>query len=168
MEPDTLQDPSIFGAIAAHPIATFVRESMWAYPILETFHMFGLGLLFGAIVVFDLRVLGVGARTIAVSRAAALLLPWVWVGFGVNLVSGGLLFASGAVEFSGNRAFQLKMLFVLIAGLNALVFMTRRRDVMNDWDSAVMANTLSRWQAALSIACWSLVIAAGRFVAYFE
>lgn len=148
-------------------VGTYVRESMWGYPALETVHMFGLGLLFGGIIVFDLRLLGVG-RSVEVARAAALLLPWVLVGFLLNLASGLALFASDAVEFAANRAFQFKVLFLLLAGINTLIYMGRWRLAGADWDGHVVRSRSAKVQAVLSILLWVLVITAGRMIAYFE
>ncbi len=149
--------------IADLPVSEFVRSSVWAYPALETVHLFGLGLLFGPIVIFDLRVLGF-LRASGVAALAALLLPWVWLGFVLNLASGFLLFGSDANEFSVNPAFLAKMALIVFAGLNAMIFQWRASTVRGATDGAERLGL--RLQALLSIVLWSSVIVAGRMIAY--
>ena len=95
-------------------------------------HVVGLGLLFGGIVLFDLRLLGLH-RGIDLERLAGMVLPWVWTGFVLNAVSGAMLFASDAVTFAENRSFQVKMLLILAAGMNMLWFHTRIYPARGEW-----------------------------------
>lgn len=155
--------------IADLPASEFVRSSVWAYPALETLHLFGLGLVFGPILIFDLRILG-AIRTGRLPDLAALLLPWVFAGLALNLVSGVLLFGSDAIEFSGNIAFQAKLALIALAVLNALAFQSRAAAAMRRLaDAPASAGELPaslRLHAALSILFWCSVIVAGRMIAY--
>ena len=101
-------------------IANEIRTVPWQYPTFETGHYIGLSLLVGGIMLIDLRVLGF-ARALPLKSMIGLL-PFVWVGFLINVFTGSMLFIYGATNFGPNRAFQLKMAFLLIAGLNALAF----------------------------------------------
>ncbi|MCH9807701.1 MAG: hypothetical protein K0U74_08225 [Alphaproteobacteria bacterium] len=144
------------------PISKFVSGSIWAYPALETVHLIGLGLLFGPIIIYDLRILGF-LRSVTPATLASTLLPWVWTGFALNALSGLLLFASDAVEFGINPAFQAKMALIFLAGLNAVTFQMRYRQ------SATPAGAQGpslKIQAAFSILIWLSVIVAGRMIAY--
>jgi len=159
-------------AIYDLPLSQVVRGAVWVYPVLETLHLIGLGLLFGPIIIFDLRVLGVISSP-APSPLAGLLLPWVWIGFAINATSGVLLFGSDALEFGANPAFQAKIALILMAGLNAAVFQLRAAGgyagnaPAGDAPSpdAPLTGGL-RFQAALSILLWLGVILAGRMIAY--
>lgn len=150
------------------PLSQFVRSAVWAYPILEMLHLIGIGLLFGPIIIFDMRVLGV-IRASNPPALAGLLLPWVWTGFLINAASGLLLFASDAIEFAANPAFQAKMALICVSGLNAALFHARTTPEHSNGSarlaSAAVGNA-SRLQAALSIITWFSVIVAGRLMAY--
>lgn len=149
------------------PVAEYVRTATWAYPALETLHVVGLGLAFGGIVLFDLRVLGLG-RQLSLSALGGYVLPFVWAGFALNAVSGVLLFMSDAIEFAGNPALWVKLGLIALAGLNALVFQTQFRQLeLADTDEPVehLPNML-RASAAASLAIWLGVITAGRMIAY--
>ncbi|MEW5965052.1 MAG: hypothetical protein AB1749_16010 [Pseudomonadota bacterium] len=149
------------------PVAAFVREAAWAYPLLETVHILGLALVVGPILAFDLRLLG-WHRDLAVDRLAAYLLPLVMTGIVGNLVSGGLLFASDAVEFAANPALQVKLALIVVAVLNALWFQSRVFPDHYAWRQGTPAPPAARVAAAVSIAVWLLVLTAGRMMAYVK
>lgn len=156
--------PSIFDPLTATAIATWVRHSDWAYPILETLHVLGLALVFAPILLFDLHILGYYARQSTVDWHRALL-PWVWFGFALNALSGALMFASDAGEIAANPAFQFKMALLLIAALNAAFFQWR----LFDASAAPGAqSTAARFSAATSIVLWITIISAGRLMAYMK
>lgn len=158
---------AIWQAIEATPVAAFIKESMWAYPILETVHLVGLGLLFGSIVAYDLRVLGATAG-LPLSVLGQHVLPWVWTGFLLNAASGVLLFSSDAVEFASNPALQAKLVLIALAGMNAAVFQLRTRQATHAMWSAGTAPVTERVLATLSIVLWTGVIIAGRMMAYVK
>ena len=167
MDPATQIPDPIFDAIAQSALAVFVRESMWTYPLLETLHVIGLALVFGPVLLFDLRVLGWN-KDFAVSRLHRALLPWVWTGFALNASSGVLLFVSDAAEFAANTSLRFKMALLVLAGLNALYFHARIAPNVAAWDRENNAPTQARASAALSIALWLAIITAGRMIAYIK
>lgn len=158
---------SVWSWLHATPPAAFVRESVWAYPALETMHVIGLGLVFGSILAYDLRLLG-WHRDLPLSRLGRHLLPWVWAGFALNLASGLLLFVSDAVEFAENTSFRVKMLLLALAGLNALWFQTRIARTMPAWDRDADAPAVAKLAAALSLVLWLAIVTAGRLMAYVK
>ena len=99
------------------PIANAIRSSVWLYPAIESMHYIGLAMLVGGIMLIDLRVLGF-ARSLPLKSMIGLL-PWVWAGFIVNVTTGSLLFIYGASNFATSGAFQLKMVLMVLAGINA-------------------------------------------------
>lgn len=154
--------------LAETPLAIWVKSSVWAYPLLETAHVIGLALLFGAIAMMDLRLLGVG-RHLRVEALGRHLLPAAWTGFAINAVSGGLLFLSDAAEFAANTAFRLKLVLIALAGINALWFHARVYSRAGAWDREGGGSPVSAKAAALlSLLLWLAVITAGRMIAYVE
>lgn len=149
------------------PVAAFVREAVWAYPLLETVHLVGLALVVGPILAFDLRLLG-WHRDILVDRLAAHLLPLVLSGIAINIVSGGLLFASDAVEFAANPALQAKLALILVAVLNAAWFQRRVFPDHHAWRQRTPAPQAARIAAVVSISVWLMVLTAGRMMAYVK
>jgi hypothetical protein len=156
---------TIWTALEQSAVGAFVRESTYAYPALETVHIIGIALVFGGIALFDLRVLGLN-RDLPVRRLAALILPWVWVGFAMNAVSGILLFVSNAVEFSGNPALQAKLALIAVAGMNAWAFHRQAWQTVAAWNTDVRAPLAPRVFAISSLVIWLLILSAGRMIAY--
>jgi hypothetical protein len=146
------------------PIAHAIRDWRWAYPALETGHYIGLSLLVGGIMLIDLRVLGFAPKLQMKSMIG--LLPFVWVGFLINVTTGSLLFIYGAVNFGTNAAFWVKMTCLVIAGLNALAFDLSVKRYSYDWVAAERPPPLVKIFATLSFALWLCVVTAGRWLAY--
>jgi hypothetical protein len=144
-------------SIEALPLAVAIRRSVWAYPILETVHIASFAVVFGALMLLELRVFGI-ARQIPLAPLARLTVPTVLVGFACAAVAGSLMLVSDATQVIPNPAFQIKMCLVLLAGLNAWWF--HRRDSLERHDRT------ARLQAGASLFLWLGVITAGRMIAY--
>lgn len=151
--------------IAAWPVSEFVRTWPLAYPLLEILHVIGLALVFGGIFLFDLRLLGIG-KSLPLSALSRHILPWVWTGLVVSASSGLLLFASDAAEFGANIAFRIKIVLLLLAGLNAFLFQWRVFPSLKGKADTEPIPAAARAAAMISILLWLSVIAAGRMIAY--
>lgn len=136
---------------------TAIRESIWAYPALEVVHLAGVALLLGNLLLFELRLIGLGAGVDRRSLAG-LALPVAVAGFSLAAASGLLMFASQPAELLVNPAFRLKIGLLLLAGLNALAFHLRGGSQRED--------AIARGQGLLSLALWLTVLACGRWIAY--
>lgn len=148
------------------PVGAAIRESLWLFPAIETLHLFGMAALVATVSVFDLRLLGWMKRRERVSELARRLLPWIWAGFAVQVVTGALLFSSEAVKVYTNPAFRLKMLLIFLAGLHALIFhWTVYRDVAA-WDDTGILPVGAKVAGFVSILLWLGVVAAGRFIGF--
>jgi hypothetical protein len=148
------------------PMSVAIRESIWVYPILDVLHCVGILLVAGTIVVVDLRLLGFGLRRLPVSSVVGQVLPWTLGGFGFMLITGSLLAWSEPVRLYKSLFFPWKLLFLAIAGLNALLFHYGVYRGVGAWDSDSLTPARARLAGAISIACWICVIAAGRAVGY--
>ena len=101
---------------------TVIRESVWAEPIVETIHVLTLGVFLGFVILLDLRLLDLALRRTPVSTVFRQINPWLFGSFGIMLVTGITLFAGDPVLFYGTIFFKLKMLMLLAAALNVVVF----------------------------------------------
>jgi len=143
-----------------------LRQSNWAFPTLDVIHTLGIILVAGTIMLVDLRLLGLGLRSVPVTQLVARIVPATLGGFALMVVSGGLLFASEAVKMYHSPAFRIKLVLLALAGLNALIFhRTVYRDVAN-WDPGSIAPVRARLAGLLSLVFWMAIIAAGRAIAY--
>jgi hypothetical protein len=147
-------------------LSVAIRESIWVYPILEVLHCVGILLVAGTIVVVDLRLLGLGMRQSSVSSVVRQVLPWTLSGFGFMAVTGSLLAWSEPLKLYESVFFPWKLLFLAIAGLNALFFHYGIYRGVATWDDAFATPARARLAGVISIVCWMCVIAAGRAVGY--
>lgn len=152
-------------ALEMAPIAVAMRHSLWLYPIVEIVHISGFVVLVGSIVVLDLRLLGL-SREIAARQLARHVLPWTFGAFFVIVPTGLLMFITHASDLIANRAFQLKLMLIGLAGVNAAVFHTGAFSSVSKWDVAVAPPGRVRVHAAVSLVLWAGVIACGRLLAY--
>lgn len=148
------------------PVSAAVRESLWLFPALETLHLLGMIVLVGTVGAFDLRLLGWMIRRQRVSELANRLLPWTWVGFAVQVITGALLFSSEAVKVYTNPAFRLKMLLIVLAGLNALTFHLIIFRNVAAWDDREATPMAAKIAGFVSILLWIGIVAAGRFIGF--
>jgi hypothetical protein len=146
---------------------TMLRESEHAFDIVESVHVLSITLLVGTIAILDLRMLGIVLRTLPVTRVARSLLPLTWAGFTVSFTSGFLLFWAEAAKNYTNPAFRIKILLLLLAGLNPLIFHTTVYRRVDQWESLPVSPWRARTAAIASLSLWTGIILAGRAIAYF-
>lgn len=144
-------------------VAGAMRGSIWLYPVVEVVHIVGLSVLVGSVAMFDLRVLGCG-RMVPVQAAGRMLLPWSAMSLLAIVPAGLLLFSAHPNALSVNPVFQLKLLLIALAGLNALSFHLGIYRTAKTWHTR--APVLAQLHAVVSLGLWIGVISCGRFLAY--
>jgi hypothetical protein len=152
-------------AIEQSALGQAMREALWLYPAVEIVHLVGIVLLVGSIVMLDVRVLGL-SRSIPVPALARHLLPWTLAAVLLVLPSGLLLFAAHASDVIANPLFAVKMGLLFAAGVNAAAFHVGPYASVAAWACERPVPPAARLHAAISIALWIAVIAAGRLLAY--
>jgi hypothetical protein len=145
-------------------VGLLVAESLWGYPLLETIHTIGMAMLIGSLGLINLRVLGYKPELPIVGTRE--LLPLAWLGFTLNAISGSLLFTSSAVEFFDSYTFRIKMVLIVLGGLNAALLGRRIFRDAAAGTSPVALPASTRWIAATSLVFWFGAVCAGRLVAY--
>jgi hypothetical protein len=147
------------GSIALH-------ESIWGYPIIESIHVLTLCLFLGLAVMLDLRLLGVTMLKTPASEVVERLVPWTIAGFVVMVITGTLLFYAIPVKTYLNIFFRLKVVFLLLAGVNTAVFHLTTSRNMAEWDLDPVPPFRARLAGGLSLALWAGIVVAGRMIAY--
>jgi uncharacterized membrane protein len=145
-----------------------MRDSLWAEPIVETIHVLTLTLFLGFAVMLDMRLLGVMMKRRRVSEVLAQFNPWLFAGFTVMIVTGLLLFSADPVTFYYTHPpfFKIKMIMLVLAGLNVLVFNATIGRKVAAWDLSPRTPFGAKLAGVISIVLWVLIIAAGRAIAY--
>ena len=157
---------SLLQGVEASSLATLVRESSAAFPILESVHVIGIALVFGSITVVDLRLLGVAAHRRSALKLIQELLPYTWVAFVACLITGSLMFAANATTYLQNPMFLWKMCVLMLAGLNMAVFHLGPFRRIREWDTTLPPPGRARLAGFSSMALWIGVIFLGRWIAF--
>lgn len=151
------------------PIATAIREgdSVWLkFQYVETAHVMAVVLVVGSIVIVDFRLLGWASKNWPISRLERRILPVTWSAFVVAVIAGTLLFASNAVVYSNTSYFRAKMLLLLVAGVNVLIYHFIFERGRASWDNDSRPPFAVRCSGAISLALWISIIACGRFTGF--
>jgi len=147
-------------------LAGQIRESLIAFPCIESVHVLAITLVVGTIAIVDLRLLGLASRERPVSRVAGDVLPLTWGAFVVAALSGFLMFMSNAPAYSHNRYFCAKLVLLGLAGINMAVFQLWVARDQSRWDTMLPTPRAVRISAACSLSLWILVIATGRWIGF--
>jgi hypothetical protein len=143
-----------------------LHESLYLYPLIESTHVLTLTLFVGLTVMLDLRLLGLTMRQVPVSEITSRLVPWARAGFAIMIISGLLLFYAIPVRTYHSVFFRVKVVMLVLAGLNAWLFHWRVERRVADWDLAPVTPLAARAAAAISLILWAGIIVAGRMIAY--
>jgi hypothetical protein len=151
----------VFDWLERTALGAFIRDSVWLFPVIEAGHLLGLGVLGGAVLIVDLRLLGFGL----IGKTPAYVLeqarPWHLAAIAVMFTTGIPLFLSEAVKCYWSDAFWVKMAALVLALL--FTFGVRNRWVRSHPE-------LPPWQskgiAVCSVALWLTVAAAGRWIGF--
>ena len=146
-------------------LADSIRENDLLFPLIESVHVLSICLVVGSILIVDLRLLNLASRNRSVTELTREVLPFTWGAFALAAVTGGLLFTSSALKYSQNLQFKTKMLLLIIAGANMLVFQLYTYRTVASWDRSAPP-TGARVAGALSLALWFGVMSLGRWIGF--
>jgi hypothetical protein len=147
-------------------IGVGMRDIFWMWPFMENLHFTGLSIMFGSLLVIDLRVIGV--TKVIPMHGALKLIPLAIIGFAINLITGIAFYMGDPFRYTGNLAFQWKMALIIIAGINALWFWFGEHAKLSKLADGVDAEFSAKVIAALSLCIWIVVIILGRLIPYLE
>jgi hypothetical protein len=141
-------------------LGTTVRDTTWAFPVIETFHLLALAVLLGTVLIVNLRVFGVGQRYAPAAQIARQFEPWMLVSLGVLIASGIPMAFSEPSKCFESYSFPIKMGLILLG-------IASQFTIQRKW--IIRSETITRkakLAAVLSIAIWTLVGAAGKGIPY--
>ena len=140
-------------------IGEYVRSSLWLFPVIQSFHLIGLGILGGAVVVGDLRLMGILMRTESTRYVIRVTRPWFNFGLFILIITGIPLFLSEAVKCYYSRAFWIKISCLLLGSL--FVYFIRNPTVLSK-DENFMIKILG----FISFSLWVVTAASGRWIGF--
>ena len=153
---------AFFESLEYAPLLVGMRSSPWLFPAIASVHLLGLAMLGGAVLVVDLRLLGVGLTRQPVAVIGRAAEPWLIASLLVMLSTGLLLFMCFATKYYYLAAFWIKVTCLLLA--LAFTFSIRRRVILAD-DGDVNARR-AKLVAAASLTLWTTIALGGRLIGF--
>jgi len=156
----------------------YINIYSWVWPTLESLHFIGLCLLFGSLLVIDLRIIGVASHVPL--KAIEKFIIIILIGFGINFTTGIIFLFGDPSRYFVNPSFQIKMLLILLAIINAFYFSVRLKQYYIHSGSSDTQQSDDKQQnsvrlpldikllACLSLLLWLGVIIFGRLIPYVE
>jgi hypothetical protein len=152
--------------LAETPWSIALHESLYGYVLVESVHVWALCLFLSMAVLLDLRLVGWALRDVPVSSITRRIMPWSKAGFVVMLITGALLVYAIPVRTYHSVFFRLKLILLMLAGLNVWWFHTSTEKSIAAWDVSPGIPRRARLAGALSLALWAGIVVAGRLIAY--
>ena len=143
-----------------------VAGSIWTFPVTESLHTVGIAVFLGLLLVWDLRLLGVMFRSVAVSEVWARLIPWISIGAAFMMFTGLILFVGNPVHYWGHVFFRIKIAALALAVVNVGAFHLGVERRLVDWDGSPSPPRQARMAGAASVVLWAAVVVAGRLSGY--
>ncbi len=152
---------TIFAWIADTPVAAWVISSAYIWPTLECIHFVSLCVLIGSVLIIDLRLIGFYRERCA--PMVQFLIRLSLMAFTVNFATGALFFAGNTFKYINNLAFELKLILIMVAGINALFYKVRLSHLVDTEE--VTRSSIS--VGYLSLLLWTGVIICGRMITFY-
>jgi hypothetical protein len=143
-----------------------LRQADFLFPVIEGSHILALSFSVGLILILDLRLLRLAFNSEPVSRVMRQMMPWALPGFAVMFATGLILFFAQAESAYTNDYFRIKILLLILMGVNAAIYQYNFYPNMAKWDSSDAVPVGAQVVAVLSLLGWAGVIACGRLMAY--
>ncbi len=151
----------VFDWLEQTAIGTAIRDSAWLFPVVEAVHLLGLALLGGAVLLLDLRLLGLGLRSKSVRYVFEQTRPWLLGAIALMVATGVPLFLSESVKCYFSSAFWVKMGGLTLALL--FTFGVRNRAAGRE---PAPSPLVGRLVGLSSMSLWLTVAAAGRWIGF--
>ena len=145
-----------------------IRESALVYPVIMTTHLSCIAIFCGMILMTNMRLLGLALTKYTVTEVVTGLRPWKRVGFVIMVAMGLLLGGAEAEKYYHITYFWIKMTFLALVGVHALIFRPAVYNKTEEIDKAPMIPARAKAAAVLSLVIWTGVLAMGRLIGYYE
>jgi hypothetical protein len=148
------------------PASKFVDEHSWAVPTLQSIHILALSMLFGSVLMINLRIFGLAGRSRTMTQTAQRFMPVVWWALLIMVITGIGLILGDVVRNLTNPIFWGKMILIVVAALLSLWFQSSVHRNVAFWETTHDWRVAIRVAAAGAIVLWCLIMVAGRWIAY--
>jgi len=152
--------------LAATSLSSVIQNVSWIIPATQAIHILCVALVMAAVFIVDLRILGVLGRSQTLAALSQRYLTWIWYLLPVLLLSGSILIIGEPGRALLNPVFGAKMLLLVMAALLTLALQRPLRHAAGFWDGSLARRAAVQGIAVLSLALWTCIVFAGRWIAY--
>jgi uncharacterized protein DUF6644 len=135
------------------------------FPQIESIHVIGLAGVFGSIALVDLRLLGLANQRLSITYLSNQVLPWTWRSFFLAAITGTLMFIGNATTYYDNVPFRIKMVLLLLVGLNMTIYQFGTFRNVTAWDTGPTPAG-ARFAGAASLLLWTGIVTFGRWIGF--
>jgi hypothetical protein len=146
--------------------ATTIRQDETLFPLIESLHVLAITAVLGTISIVDLRLIGLTSREQPISKTMAEVLPLTRIAFFFAALTGVLLFASHAVDYSHKAPFIAKMVLLSVALVNIAIFHLLTARGIDAWDTEPKVPLAVKSAGAVSLGLWVAIVACGRWIGF--
>jgi hypothetical protein len=147
-------------------MAHAIRDSSWLFPAIETLHVIAIVLVVGSITRLDMRLIGLIWRNRPITEVSDEMLPWTWASFVLATIFGLILWSSKPIKYLQIAFFDVKMILLVCAGINMLIFQFVVFRNVAQWDRDALPPAPVRLAGALSMVFWISIVVCGRFIGF--
>lgn len=158
--------PGFIQQVEGSGLGEWMRSSVLAMPWVNAIHILCVTLVFGSILVVDLRLLGLLDRGRSMRVVSGEMLRFTWAAFIGAVLTGLMYFSANATTYWFNLPFRFKMLVILLAGVNMLLFQSITFRKVGQWDRSMPPPAAARLAGALSILLWITALVLGRVIGF--
>jgi hypothetical protein len=143
-----------------------LQDQAWVVPTSQSIHIIAVSVVFGSAVMINLRLLGVGRSGRSVSQLSNTLVPWMWRGLTVLLLTGLVQTIAEPVRQFVTPMFWAKMTMIIVVAAMTVWYAKAVRGHASEWDTASSRPAPAKAFAILSTLLWLSIIVCGRFIGY--
>ena len=147
-------------------LGTAIRQSSTLFPWIECTHVLMITTVVGTIAIVDLRLMGFAAHRRSARQLTLDMLPFTWDAFLIAAITGALLFISNATGYYESTPFRLKLLAILVAGINMAIFHFTAYRKISDWGEHLPPPHAARIAGFTSLTLWVGIVFLGRWIGY--
>ena len=152
--------------LEASAVATTIRNSLYLFALIESFHVVGVATVVGTVLVIDLRLLGLASIRRPFTAIASDVFRWTWLAFALAVATGALMFVTNATIYYVNPYFRMKMALLALAGHEHRCLRVDRPAVASQLEAPAWRPRSGKRVAVVSLAIWVVVVFLGRWVGF--
>lgn len=152
--------------MASTPLSQQFQNHLWIVPTSQAIHIVCIGVVFSSALMINMRLLGVGASGRSISQLTGSLVPWMWGGLVVLLLTGAVQTIAEPVRQFVTPVFWAKMVMIITVATMTAMFARKVRANAARWDASGTRPAGARVFAIASSILWVAIIVCGRFIAY--